>query len=295
MSMTSTNPREKIGGNQETDYAADEMSRLNMDYRQTLADVTAILDEARALPKEVTSDADVGLYSDCAKKLRDLKVRLESYHDLEKQPHLRRGQAADQFFFGQISKVSKRNKGDDNGALEVLSSRVNVYQNKKLEDEKRARLAEEERLRKIAEKAEQERLDNEKKAREAAEAAERARKPEKKAELQEQANAHSVNAQVAQVSADVARTNLSDAKVASQAKPADIVRSRSEGGSLSTMRQVPFVEIIDASKLDREKLWPFIKEEHLLLALKAWGKVTGHKTKMEGAVVEMRNDTVLGR
>lgn len=292
MNQPATNPRESIGGNQSTDFAQDEMNRLEMDYHQAIADVTALLDAAREMPKDVISDEDVGKISDLAVKIKDCRVRLNGYREVEKQPHLRRGEGVDQFFFTQISKLAKRNKGDINGALDVLTARVNAYQTKKAEDERRIRLEDEERQRKLAVEAERVRVENERKQREAEEAAERARKPEKKAELQQQAQEHRVNAEVAKVTADAAQSNLSDAKVASQAKPADIVRSRSDGGTLATMRQVPFVEIVDASKLDREKLWPFIKEEHLLLALKAWGRVTGHKQKMEGAVVEMRNDTV---
>jgi hypothetical protein len=41
--------------------------------------------------------------------------------------------------------------------------------------------------------------------------------------------------------------------------------------------------------LDKDLLWPFLKEEHILMALKAWAKTKSHKTPMAGAVIEMRN------
>lgn len=295
MSMASDNPRAITGGNrppEQTDWAKDETDRIVRDYDHALREVDVVLAEARELPNPVSSQDDVGKYSDLVVRMRDLKKRLDSYRTLEKNPHMRRGEAVDQLFFTQISKLEARSKTDPKGAMDVLTKRVNEYQTKIAEEERRRRLEEQEQLRKIAAAAEAARLAEETKASEVAEAADRARKPEKVEALQETAHQHKVNAEVARVSEDAARTAHSEAKVAAAAKPADLVRTRSDGGTLATMRQVGFCEIVDASQLDKEKLWPFLKQEHILMALKTWAKTMSHKHQMTGAIIEMRNDTV---
>ena len=54
----------------------------------------------------------------------------------------------------------------------------------------------------------------------------------------------------------------------------------------------PYVEILDASKLDLDKLRPYLPQEALLKALRAWARITEHKQPMAGAIIEMRADTV---
>jgi len=84
-----------------------------------------------------------------------------------------------------------------------------------------------------------------------------------------------------------------DARIDTTAKAADMVRTRLDSGSLVTMRQVPFVVIDDLDGLDMAALWPFVKEEHKLAALKQWAKVTGHKRAMKGATIKMVDETVV--
>jgi hypothetical protein len=59
------------------------------------------------------------------------------------------------------------------------------------------------------------------------------------------------------------------------------------------MRQVGYAEIVDKMALDPVALWPFIKEDHALAALKAWAKTSSFKKQMTGAVVEMRDESVI--
>ena len=49
------------------------------------------------------------------------------------------------------------------------------------------------------------------------------------------------------------------------------------------------LEITDVTKLDMAALWPFIKEDHILMALRAWAKTKSHRTPMAGATIELRN------
>ncbi|WP_371068113.1 hypothetical protein, partial [Salmonella enterica] len=69
--------------------------------------------------------------------------------------------------------------------------------------------------------------------------------------------------------------------------------TRTEGGAVATLQQVPFVEIEDVTALNKDLLWPFLKDEHILMALKAWAKTKSHKTAMPGAIIELRNQGVV--
>jgi hypothetical protein len=136
--------------------------------------------------------------------------------------------------------------------------------------------------------AEQERL-----AREATEAAARARKAENIAAHNEEAADHAELAAAAARAAALALNEAAAAELAAKQKPAELTRSRFEEGTLVTMKQVGYVEIVDAALLDLAALRPFIKEEHLLQALRAWAKINSHKKPMAGAIVEMRDEAVI--
>jgi hypothetical protein len=100
-----------------------------------------------------------------------------------------------------------------------------------------------------------------------------------------------------------AETAIAEANLASDAaeaahietlrKASDMTRSRFDGGRVVTMKQVGYVEVLDKMKLDPVALWPFIKEEYALQALKAWAKTNSFRRPMDGAIVEMRDDTVI--
>jgi chromosome condensin MukBEF ATPase and DNA-binding subunit MukB len=139
-------------------------------------------------------------------------------------------------------------------------------------------------------KEEQDRLEALRKAAEEAEAkAARARKPENIEAHQAAAEELHEAAARNEFFVERAEEAAEDARIDTLAKPADMVRTRLAGGQLATMAQQPEVKILDASKLDKELLWPFIKEEHLLMALKAWAKTKSYKTPMAGAHIKMAN------
>lgn len=275
------------------DYAATITERLEQDYAELVNGARALLDEARALPGEINSDEEMGPFATLIERMRDTASRIKAYHSTEKEPHLRAGQATDQFFFGWFEKLARRNKTDKPGASDILQARVNDWMNRKLEAERRSRAAAEAAARAAEEALRREREDAARKAAEAQAAAERARKAEniKAHELRAAEEA----AKAAQLAAEQARAAqvADDARIDQLAKPADMVRTRLEAGPMVTMRQVPVVAIEDTAKLDMAKLWPFIKEEHLLMALKAWAKSTSHKRQMDGAVIKMVDEAVV--
>jgi hypothetical protein len=75
--------------------------------------------------------------------------------------------------------------------------------------------------------------------------------------------------------------------------PAEMVRERFDSGVLNTMAQVGYVELVDRDKLDMNKLRPYFKDSELLRALTQYAKATAHKKPMDGAIIEMRADTVI--
>lgn len=283
----------EIGHNVAPDYAATITDRLEQDYAELTKGAQALLEEARLLPKEITSDEEMGPHATLIERMRDTSARIESFRVVEKEPHMRASQAVDQFFFGWFEKLARRAKTGKPGAADILQARVNDYMQRKLDAERRARAAAEAAARAAEEALRKEREEAARKAAEAHAAAERARKAEniKAHELRAAEEA----AKAAQLAAEQARAAeaADDARIDTLAKPADMVRTRLEGGPMVTMRQVPVVVIEEVEKLDMAKLWPHLKEEHILTALKAWAKTTGYKKQMAGATIKMVDEAVV--
>jgi hypothetical protein len=66
-----------------------------------------------------------------------------------------------------------------------------------------------------------------------------------------------------------------------------------ERSGLVTMRKHEVVYIDDVSKLDLEQLRPFIKAEHLQMALRAWARATNFARQMPGATITCRETPVV--
>ncbi len=277
--------REQIGGNRPPDIIEQVTDRLAEDYGELSRNAASLLEQARGLPESVDDETALEQFSNVVVALRDAAARAEAARTSEKEPYLRSGQAVDGFFGSLKERLTK--------GMTVLKRRVDDYQNRKLAAEReRRRLAEEQARREAEEAARQ--------AREAAEAAEaarlaaaRARLPasqEAKGAVADQAEAV---ASAAQVEAQLTRDQAQEARIEALRKPSEMARSRFDEGRLVTMRQVGYAEITDKMKLDAAALWPFIKEDAALAALKAWAKTNGFKRGMDGAVVEMRDESVI--
>jgi hypothetical protein len=282
-----------IGHNVSPDYAATITAQLEKDYAELLSNSAALLDEARAMPKEVTEENQLTSFASLIDRLRDTAARFLTFHVSEKEPHLRAGQAVDTFFFRNAEKLQRRNKKDNPGAADILHARVDAFMQAKLLREREAReeaarkaREEEDRIAAAAAKAAQQAVDD-------AAAAARARKPENVAALQTSAADNKAAAQALLAQLNQASSKADDARIDTLAKPADMVRTRTEGGQLITMKQVPFVALEDRTKLDMAELWPHLKDEHILMALKAWARTKDHKTPMAGAVIKMVDETVV--
>lgn len=273
----------------QTDYAAEVVSRLSKDYAQLQSSVADVLLRLRELPKTIDDEHALEAYSSVIRDGRDLRKRLDAYHDSEKTIYLRSGQGVDQFFFGLEEKLARRKPRDPAGGLDVADARVDDYMQRKLAAERaeRERVAAEERAKADAIRRQEE--EARRASDEAAAKAARARNAENVAAHQAEADRQRKLADEAREAEILAAQRADDARIDTKASAADMTRTRLDTGAVATMAQVPFVQIDDITLLDKNLLWPFLKEEHVLMALKAWAKTKSHRTPMAGATIELRN------
>jgi hypothetical protein len=289
------NPRAVVGSNQAPDYAQRVTEQMASEYAALNDSISALLEEARSKPTEVTSDEvalDIGAL---IKRLGDADRRAEAFRVAEAEPYLRGKNAVDGFFNALRDKIGRRNKNDraaKPGAVDILQARVTAYlEKKRIEEQARrdaeaARLREEARQRQLAEAAAAAA------AEEARKAAERARKPEiveqKTAVAQEAAAA----AAAARAESEVATGQAIEAHISTLAKPADMARTRGDEGVLLTLAKESYAIVLDRSKLDMAKLAPFFTDTEVEKALRAWAKNTGYAQPMDGAEIGKKNKGV---
>lgn len=270
------NPRAVVGDNRAPDYAQRVTEELRAQYRETERQVQGLLDEAAVAPT-ITDDDTMGVVARLIKKIKDEAKRLVALHDAEKQPHLRAGQAVDQFFFALQDKLAKRNRMGRPGIADELQQELDDYNQRKLAAERERRRQEEERLRR----------EEERRLREAEEAKRRAERARKDIEEKQAV------ASAAQAEADRAAIAAEDARIAMLAKPADMIRTRVDEGPMVTMGTESYAVIEDYAALDKEQLWPFITRSALDAALKGWARTTNYSQPMAGARVGRRPKTVV--
>lgn len=285
MNVQADNPKAVAGDNEAPAYAQRITEQMAADYRDLAEETTNKLTEARAgVPETIETEEQLGLVNRIVVELRDIAAKAVAFHKKEKEPFLRGGQAVDSFFFDIRDRATK--------AGDIIGKRGHAFNLRKLESERVKAAAEAEAARKLADekKAEEDRLAAD--AEEARQKLERARKPETIEKLAVEATQIEKKAETAAVDAAVTRADAQVAQQATQRSSADIARVRHDSGRLSTMKQVGYVEITDFDKLPTERLWPYLKNEHIEAAVKAFAKKTGHKVSLPGAIIEMRDDTV---
>lgn len=297
------NPRAVAGSNNPPISEVLAMFAVDENFSETIAnylkekyapffkDAATLLGEARALPRPITSKEERAKYPPLIKRFRDLKGKFDAFHELEKGPFWRGGQACDQTFFGIIDKLMRRDKKANAGAADILGAELTDYDNRVLAAEQERRRLEAVEAARVAFAAEQARLKAEQEAAELAAAAERARKPETIEAKTEVAQEAAQAASEARVEQTVAFARAEEAHIATLAKPADIMRDRGDDGTMSTMAQEKYAEIEDRTKLDLVKLAPFIPIKALETALNGWAKLTDYREAMPGAKVGRRNKT----
>lgn len=287
--MPEANPRAAIGSNtpDAIDYAKEETERLSRDYAELNRTAEQLQAEESQI-EAIASPDDKEVVVDLIKRIRDVKVRALGLHELEKQPHLRRGQGVDNFFFGIVDRLLKRDKKNRDGSGDRLGKMLTDYDVRVLAEENERRRKAAEETARIARLAEEERVRKEQEAEQARLAAERARKPETAAVKEEIAEQKDTAAAAARVDEAVANNAAEDAYVETLARPADIMRTRTGSGTLSTMQTEAYAEIEKAELLDMAKLWPYIKFDAKQTALNAWAKSTDYREAMAGAKIGRR-------
>lgn len=279
------NPEAVVGHNDAPISAQSVTAAMARDYAALSDAAAGLLAEARALPEAVEDEPTLGSVSAVIVKIRDKAKFANATREKEKEPYLRGGQAVDAFFKDIIDRLDKTNT--------ILGRRVNAYQQAKLAEERAAREREAAEAARVAREANARLAEQERLQREAEEAAARARKAENIAAHEDRAADHAELAAAASKAAAHALNEAAAAESAAAAKPAEMTRSRFSEGTVVTMKQVGYVELLDSAKLDLAALRPFIKDEHLLMALRAWAKINNYKKPMDGAIVEMRDEAVV--
>lgn len=282
--------------NNAPDYAQQETERLAQDYVGLTDSLSELLAEATAFPRGVNDDAEALARGGVIKKLRDLDGRVEGVRVLEKEPHLRRGNAVDSFFNVMRDQIGRRVRTAKPGAIDLLQADINDYQERKIAAER----ARQEAARREAERIAREQMEMARKAeQEAAEkaaAAERARKAENIAARQQEAEAQQRAADIARAEAQRAAELAEEARLASLAKPAEIARVRgadqSGAGVTLTVAKEAYAILTDRDMVDMSILRPYFTDAEIEKALRGWAKATGHRVQMNGAEIGFRNKGV---
>ena len=267
-----------------SEYMEDEYGAM----RTTLAELK---DRLASLPSVIEDDDVMGEYAKLVKDARDFSARVEATRVAEKDPYYRSAQGVDGFAVPIRDQAARPNRTSKPGVADEASSRIDDYNQRKLAAERARREAEARRLREEEDARRRAAEEAQRAADEAAAKAARARKDQDaKAEAALQAN---TQAAVAVADVSVAAQKAEQAHIDTLAKPADMVRHRVNEGPTVTMKRESYAALEDQTKLDKEKLWPFISLAEKEKALRAWAKNTGYTEQMAGARIGSREVSVV--
>lgn len=266
-----------IGDNiQAVDYFKDEVNRLKLDYTYFETLVDDLIEESKPI-QIVDSPETKETVKELIGKMRDTLKRLGGTHEAEKAPNLERGRADDSFFFALMDKLGRRYKKDKEGESDRLNRLLTEYDLRLLAEEQERRRKAAEEAAEIARKKEQERRKAEQEAEEKRLAAERARKPENIVAKTGLAELASDAASQRRIEEQLAAAKAEEAYIATLAKPADIMRERTDAG-LSSMGTENFHEVIDRKILDLEALRPYFSADALDKALGAYARANSYSS-----------------
>lgn len=276
-----------------TAFLAEEYAKQRTITQSLLDEATALMRGADGKLKKIDDDDTKAKVVSLIKRMRDHAKALTAFHSKEKQAYLRGGQGVDQFFFGDIDKLSRRDKKNKPGAADICNDELTDYDNRVLAAE-RARLQRiaDENAR-LAREAEERRVAAEREAEEARLAAERARNPEKIEQKTQAAIEAEARADAAAVEVAVAAPKAEEARIDTLRKSTDIMRNRGTDGTLSTVGTEKYAEISDRTLLSKEMLWPYLKQDALESALTQWAKMTDYNAQMPGALIGRRNKSLV--
>lgn len=287
------------GSNEAPDYAKQVTDRLVSEYVGLTDTMNELIAEVPNLPLPVGGDNDALMVGALIKRMRDLDSRIEAVRVLEKEPYLRGGNAVDALMNGWRDALGKRNKNDrkaKDGWIDTLQAEINVYQDRKIAEERARRAAEAAEAERIAREALRKAQEEAMAAEAARLAAERARKPENIVARNAEADLREAEKARAAEQATQAEQAADEAKLATYARPADIARVRGNaeagGGVTLTVAQEPYATLIDRNAVNLEMLRPFFTDAEIEKALRGWARTTGFRVQMPGAAIGHRNKGV---
>lgn len=231
-------------------------------------EVEAIEKHGEDAPPVIEDDEDLALINKIIADCRDQDGKVDRTRDAEKRPYLEAGRVIDGFFKGLSARAIKVK-----GALE---QRVTRYLNKKADEERRAR----EKAARLA-REEANRL-----AREAAEiAAREAAEREAAAKVESTTIAPTdpipapppIRSTAAMGAAVAANARADIAETAAAAKPSDLARTRTDGGTATLVDDWRF-EITNYAEIDLAALRPFLSRPDVEKAIRKF--VDAHKDTM---------------
>lgn len=204
---------------------SDTGERLARDYAELLRAVDALAERANAAPFEILDETALNAVSDLAKEVTDAARRVEDARVAEKEPHLNAGRSIDAFFKESTARLDR--------IKSAMSARATTFLKKKAEAER------------------QRRIEEERQAREEADAKLRAAAEAEAAQLPVAAEAHLEDALASE-------TRAVEASQMASAKSADLARTRSDKGTLSTLQKRWEFEIQNYDAIPLEKLRPYL-------------------------------------
>jgi len=280
-----------IGDNRPALITVDQLAK---DFAHIEAFVAGLEAAAKDVAPVVEDDDDLAIVNALVPELRNGAKRCDEVREAEKRPYLDAGTTVQTFFKAFETRLLTL-KTD-------LESRGGRYLKKKADAE---RIAREEEARKAREEEARQRAAAEaaeaaaRRAREAAEKAEAdrakaaamadARALEKAAQAKAAADAEvaaaTARAQAEQKAAREATAQTAATEKAATAKPADLARTHTAGGT-STLLEAFEPKVADFTKVDLLAIRAFIREDEIMLALRAYARANKDELKAGRAKID---------
>ena len=260
-------PQPGIGDNRPPDEADPLHEHLLETHGALIERASQLIgDLADRCPGEITDDDANEKASDYVKELTGCMKAMEAIRVSEKEPFLRAGKTVDGFFKNIDAQLQKVKKG--------VARIKTLYERKKADEERRAREAAERQAREVAETA-----------RLAAEAADKAAMDAQ--ELTESALDDAIDAEK---KAEQAEKDLVQIARDANAKAADLSRSRSAKGAVSSLRTFWDYKNLDRAKIDLEPLRHHLPLAAIESAVRAFVKAGGRD--LEGVEIFENTESV---
>lgn len=227
-----------------------DLAALNVENKRIADDLVA---QSATIPAVIESQEDHDKAAEIVSAITKHAKVVEAARNGDKAPPLEAGRKIDGYYAGLATPMENAKK--------PLSRKIGDYLHKKAEDERRAREAEEARKRAEADEARR-----------------------KAAELEQQATTNqSLRVAVeADQMATRAEAQAAKATKAAEAKPADLARTRTATGTLSTLKREWVTEIVDVDKIDLNALRGYFTRDEIEKAVRGAFKAD-HTREIAGA------------